>query len=33
MMASLLDTNFEAHYGKFMPGLVNILQTAKSETD
>ena len=32
-MASLLDTNFEAHYGKFMPGLVNILQTAKSETD
>lgn len=32
-LASLLDTNFEAHYGKFMPGLVQILQTAKAETE
>lgn len=30
--ASVLDTNFEAHYAKFMPGLKNILSTVKWET-
>jgi len=30
--ASVLDTNFEAHYGKFMPGLKNILGSVKWET-
>lgn len=32
-LASLLDKNFEQHYSSFMPGLINILQTVKSETD
>ena len=32
-LASLLDKTFENHYSKFMPGLINILQTVKSETD
>ena len=32
-LASLLDANFQEHYQKFMPGLINILQTVKSETD
>jgi len=31
-LASVLDTNFEPHYGKFMPGLKNILETVKWET-
>jgi hypothetical protein len=31
-LASVLDTNFEAHYNKFMPGLKNILGTVKWET-
>ena len=30
--ASVLDTNFEPHYQKFMPGLKNILNTVKWET-
>jgi hypothetical protein len=31
-LASVLDTNFEAHYNKFIPGLKNILATVKWET-
>lgn len=32
-LSTLLDTNFDQHYQKFMPGLLNILQTCKSETE
>lgn len=32
-LAALLDNSFDQHYSKFMPGLINILQTVKSETD
>lgn len=28
-LASLLDTNFDQHYTKFMPGLLNILANSK----
>ena len=31
-LASVLDTNFEPHYAKFMPGLKNLLETVKWET-
>jgi hypothetical protein len=31
-MASLMDTNFEPHYNKFMPGLKNIISTVRWET-
>lgn len=31
-MASLMDTNFESHYHKFMPGLKNIIATVRWET-
>ena len=31
-LASVLDTNFEPHYQKFMPGLKNLLATVKWET-
>ena len=31
-LASVLDTHFEAHYNKFMPGLKNILASVKWET-
>lgn len=30
--ASVLDSAFAPHYGAFMPGLVSIIQTTKSET-
>lgn len=31
-LASLMDTNFEPHYQKFMPGLKRIIATVKWET-
>jgi len=31
-LASLMDTNFEAHYNTFMPGLKVILASTKWET-
>ena len=32
-LASLMEDSFAAHYGKFMPGLKNILQNTKWDTE